>query len=122
VAFQAENVREWYLEQARSQLKPAELAYLHARIEAILENGYEMVEGRLLPGVVDISFPILDSNGTALAAVTVPYLSTYGTPKPLAEVVGLLHEAADTICMAMGGQLAPLDKPIPAPGPRLDPQ
>lgn len=122
VAFQAENVREWYLDQAKSQLKQAELTYLHARIEAILTNGYELVEGRLLPGVIDISFPILDSNGTALAAVTVPYLSSYGTPRPLAEIVGMLHEAADTICMAMGGKLAPLSKPIPAPGPRLDMQ
>lgn len=122
VAFQAENVREWYLDQAKSQLNEAELAYLHKRIETILANGYELVEGRLLPGVIDISFPILDSNGTALAAVTVPYLSSYGTPKPLSEIVTMLHEAADTICMAMGGKLAPLRKPIPAPGPGLGPQ
>lgn len=119
VAFQPPAVRDWYLEQAATNLSAAEVSYARARVEQIIANGCEIVEGRLLPGVVDICFPVLDSSGTALAALTVPYLGTYGAPKPLPVVSALLHEAADSISVAMGGKLAPLVSPIPKPGPSL---
>lgn len=118
VAFQSPSVRDWYIEQAQASLTEAERDYLSTRLAAIMANGFEIVEGRLLPGVVDISFPILDSHGTALAAVTVPYLNSYGSPKPLGDVVKMLHEAADNICRAMGGKLAALPATLPQPGPR----
>lgn len=118
VAFQPNSVRDWYLEQAEAQFAREEVRYLHERVEAIMKNGFEIVEGRLVPGVIDISFPILDSSDVALAAMTIPYLSTYGAPKPLSTVIKMLHEAADIASMAMGGKLAPLVSPIPEPGPR----
>lgn len=121
VAFQPPSVREWFLEQAATHLKADEMAYATGRVERIIDTGCEIAEGRLLPGVIDISFPVLDHSGTALAAVTVPYLGTYGTPKPLPMVVEMLHEAADNISMAMGGKLPPLVSPIPAPGPTFKP-
>lgn len=116
IAFQPELVREWYMRQAATHLDENELAYGRRRIDKIIENGCEIVEGRLLPGVIDISFPILDGAGNTLAAVTVPYLGTYGTPKPMNLVAEMLHEAADSISMTMGGKLSPLVSPLPKPG------
>lgn len=116
VAFQPETVREWYLQQDMTQIDKSEMAYARGRVEKIMANGCEICEGRLLPGIIDISFPILDNAGNALAAVTVPYLGTYGTPRPLPVVVAMLHAAADSISMTMGGKLRPLASPLPEPG------
>jgi len=116
IAFQPELVREWYLRQAATHLDEKELNYGRERIKKIIENGCEIVEGRLLPGIIDISFPILDGAGNTLATVTVPYLGTYGTPKPMHVVAKMLHEAADSISRTMGGKLSPLVSPLPKPG------
>ncbi|WDR04747.1 IclR family transcriptional regulator [Devosia rhodophyticola] len=115
VAFQPNLVREWYLQQAATHLERQELDYARNRVDKIIANGCEIVEGRLIPGVIDICFPILDSTGNALAAVTVPYLGTFGVAKPLPVVVSMLHAAADSISMTMGGKLAPLVSPLPQP-------
>jgi DNA-binding IclR family transcriptional regulator len=118
IAFQTEPVRKWYLEQAAASLPPDDVAHARSRVEAIDRHGFELANAPLLPGIVDISFPILDQTGVALAAVTIPYMGSYGTPKPRDVVVRLLHEAADQISTAMGGRLRPLADPLPEPGPR----
>lgn len=118
IAYQPEPLRDWYIRQA-AYLPEGELAHARSRVEAIDRNGFELANAPLLPGIIDISFPVLDQTGTALAAVTIPYLGSYGTPKPRDVVVGLLHEAADQISMAMGGKLRPLVDPLPEPGPRF---
>lgn len=119
IAHQPEPVRDWFLLQAAATLEEDEFAHARARIEVIDRNGFELANAPLLPGIVDISFPVLDQTGTALAAVTIPYLGSYGTPKPREVVTRLLHEAADRISMAMGGKLRPLIDPLPEPGPRF---
>lgn len=119
IAYQPATVRDWYLAQAAATLPADELAHARARVAAIDRNGFELANAPLLPGIVDISFPVLDRTGTALAAVTIPYLGSYGTPKPRDLVVRLLHEAADQISMAMGGGLRSLVDPLPEPGPRF---
>lgn len=119
VAFQPAPVREWYFEQAATRHDEREVAYAKARIEQIIANGCEICEGRLIPGVTDISFPILDAEGNGLAVVTVPYLGSHGTPKTLSVVAAMLHEAAASISMTMGGNVAPLASPLPEAGSRL---
>jgi DNA-binding IclR family transcriptional regulator len=119
IAFQPTLVREWYLKHAATHLDENEIAFARARIDKIIENGCEIVEGNLLPGITDICFPVLDSAGNALAVVTMPYLGTYGAPEPIHLVTKMLHEAADSISMTMGGSISPLASPSPKPGPAL---
>lgn len=121
IAYQPPPVREWYMQQAAKRLDSGEYEYACARVNAIIENGFEMVEGRLLPGIIDISFPVLDADGTALAALTVPYLGTYGTPKPMIEVVRMVHDAAVQVSAVMGGTLPCLPDTFPQPGPGYAP-
>ncbi len=122
IAYQPPPVRDWYLQQAAKTLDPPEYDYARSRVDAIIENGFEMVEGRLLPGIIDISFPILDADGMALAALTVPYLGTYGTPKPMSDVVRMVHDAAGRVSRVMGGTLPALPDTLPEPGPVFAPR
>lgn len=121
IAFQPAAVREWHLREASDLLDAVEFDHARNRVNCIVENGFEIAEGRLLPGIIDICFPIVGADGVALAAVTVPFLGTYGTPKPLQEVVGMLHAAADQVSRTMGGSLQPLRDSLPEPGAAYKP-
>jgi hypothetical protein len=46
---------------------------LEASLERIRERGFGSAPGRQLAGLHAVSFPILDTQGHALAAITVPY-------------------------------------------------
>ena len=51
-----------------------------ARLAEIRRNGYAERSDQLYPGVIDMAFPILRKDGSALAALTVPYVATSYSP------------------------------------------
>src|ERR1700737_5136469 len=57
---------------------------LTSHLAAIKERGYEEKESYEVEGVINVSYPILDEHGYAVAALTVPYLRRIGdtTPPP----------------------------------------
>lgn len=77
---------------------------LAQHLTKIRRAGYEKRESYQVKGVVNISFPILDSRGSALGALTVPYIQQKGSTLSLATVVEGLRKAATEITAAIGGR------------------
>lgn len=115
LAFQSESVRKWIFAEAANSNEDTVLANARARIAVIAERGYELIEGEVLQGVTDISFPILSAAGTALAALTMPYLASPSSPVRFADAAVLVHRAASRITGVMGGSQPAFD-PARLPG------
>jgi DNA-binding IclR family transcriptional regulator len=79
-------------------------ADIERHLDRIRQIGYEQRASHQVKGVVDISFPICDERGSALGALTIPYIE-YGTsPDMLKDVVMSLKMGAKQINSAIGGK------------------
>lgn len=56
-------------------------------------------------GVVNISYPIFDERGSALYALTIPYIQHYETNTTADKVRSALRQTASEITAAIGGRL-----------------
>ncbi len=77
---------------------------LDSHLEQIRKAGYEKRDSYLVKGIVNISFPIVDDRGSAVGALTVPYIQHSDTPLQTAAVTGLLRHATLEITKAIGGK------------------
>jgi DNA-binding IclR family transcriptional regulator len=77
---------------------------LESRLNAIADRGYEESVSDAVQGVVDLSCPILGHSGTALAALTIPFLHMRGNKMNQADALAILHACADRISVRLGGQ------------------
>lgn len=78
-----------------------------AELKTIGQDGYEISESRIAPGVTDISCPVLNHLGVAVAALTVPKVGNL--PEPQLSTNEIIHEViriSSAISMAIGGQTA----------------
>lgn len=83
---------------------PVDLAdHLHR----IREQGHEERDSYEIRGVVNISYPVLDERGSALAALTVPYLARIEEPITPKDVRAALKEASALLTEAVGGAAHP---------------
>lgn len=78
---------------------------LQAHLSRIRAAGYERRASYLVKGVVNISFPILDERGSALGALTVPYIEYHGAAKTMEDVIARLRTAATEITSTIGGKV-----------------
>jgi len=76
---------------------------LLARLERIAASGHDSAPSEVHYGIVDISFPILDTDGVAVAALTVPFLPERGAAIDHGPVEAALAAAARRISAAIGG-------------------
>lgn len=104
LAFQDEEVQQaWMQADGESDLCDSERAELAKALKQIRLRGYAEVQDKRFSGVT-ISFPLLGGYGTALAALTVPYVSSISfRTRPLAEVRARLHNAAAEISAKLSG-------------------
>jgi DNA-binding IclR family transcriptional regulator len=77
---------------------------LDVHLSRIRTAGYEKRPSYLVKGVVNISFPVLDERGSALGALTVPYIQYTGSLKKVDHVIKSLRKAAAEITAAIGGK------------------
>jgi DNA-binding IclR family transcriptional regulator len=61
------------------ETKPADL---EARLADIVKRGYEQMESRQTPSVVNLAVPILGPHGSIIAAMTCPYVQRLDTNAP----------------------------------------
>ena len=76
---------------------------LEEHLEKIREQGYEERDSYQIRGVINITYPVLDEGGNAVAALTVPYLARMEdltTPKTVRVA---LREASLKLSEAIGG-------------------
>jgi DNA-binding IclR family transcriptional regulator len=67
-----------------------------ARLDQIRDRGYEMMASLQTAGVYNLSTPVLGPDGTALAALTIPYITLVNAPSApdVTTTIALLQSAA----------------------------
>ena len=93
------TLAEWSRETGEEP--PQDLETHLARIHKL---GYERRASYLVKGILNISFPIFDDRGSALGALTIPYIE-YNQPHAKGgEVIEALRRSASEITAAIGGK------------------
>lgn len=100
-AFQSGRKREEAIAilAAQSGMPPA---LIRPRLDRIAATGHDMSPSEVADGLVDLSCPILDDRGHAVAALTLPFLPRFGTKAEAADALPLLLEAARAISARIG--------------------
>jgi DNA-binding IclR family transcriptional regulator len=94
-------IDEWTLETQKK--KPADLDEHLAKIRA---RGYERRASYEVTGVVNISFPVLNAQGNAVAALTVPYVKRIEDTIGIQEIIVSLRRASRQMSEAIGAASA----------------
>jgi len=76
------------------------------RLEEIAATGYDMAPSTIVAGLVDMSGPILDHSGTAVAALTLPFLPQRDQNRDPGVALALLRDAAARISAEVGAATA----------------
>jgi DNA-binding IclR family transcriptional regulator len=95
----ARTLAEW--KRLTGEEVPADLAAHLARVK---RQGYESRPSYKVRGVTNISYPIFDERGSAIGALTVPYIQHIDASASAAEVSTSLKKAAAEISAAIGGK------------------
>jgi DNA-binding IclR family transcriptional regulator len=90
-------IQEWALETRKK--KPADLDNHLAKIRV---RGYERRASYEVAGIVNISFPVLNSQGNAAAGLTVPYVKRIEDTISIPQVIVALRTASRQISEATG--------------------
>jgi DNA-binding IclR family transcriptional regulator len=80
-------------------------ADLPAHLARIKRQGYESRPSYKVRGVTNISYPIFDGRGSAIGALTVPYIQYMAAAPNTAKVSASLKKAASEITAAIGGRI-----------------
>lgn len=81
-------------------------ADMEEHLTRIRAQGYEQRESYEIRGIINISYPILDENGHAVAAFTVPYIERMENTVTPQKVRSVLCGAAFRLTEAIGGRAA----------------
>lgn len=116
LAFQPAATRTWTFETlAANGVRPDELRRVTQRVEAIAARRYELIADENIAGITDVSFPILDAKGVALAALTMPFLQSVTGKVPIEQATRLQFKAASDLADILGSSLPPPDFPLTDP-------
>jgi DNA-binding IclR family transcriptional regulator len=77
---------------------------LSSHLKQIRRRGYEELASYQVHGVVNISYPVLNQLGEAIAAMTVPFLARIGDNVGPPEVKEALVAASEALSRAIGGK------------------
>ncbi|MDE3103618.1 MAG: IclR family transcriptional regulator [Acidobacteriota bacterium] len=102
LAHMAEDARELAIGEWTRETKRRRPADLDSHLEKIRKRGYEQRASYEITGVLNVSFPILNLRGEAIAGLTVPYVKRLHEPTPMAQVIERLEWASRQISEAMG--------------------
>jgi DNA-binding IclR family transcriptional regulator len=95
-------IEEWTRETKKK--KPTDLEEHLAKIRI---RGYERRASYEVTGVINISFPVLNAQGNAVAGLTIPYVKRIEDPLSMPEIIAVLRTASRQISEALGA-LPPL--------------
>jgi DNA-binding IclR family transcriptional regulator len=98
-------LKEWATETQKKQ--PADLEEHLAKIR---QRGYERRASYEVSGVVNISFPVLNAQGNAVAGLTIPYVKRIEDTISVPEILDALRKSSVQISEALGA-LPPLVNP-----------
>lgn len=109
LAFQDEETRKLRIEEALQRRPEQADPQIEVILESIRTVGYESIPSFQVRGLYAVSFPILDTQGHAMAALTIPYSERMDNQlrKSIPEVTEALGEAAHTLTSRLGGSAVP---------------
>lgn len=108
LAFRSSESRAMMIaEQEGLADEPASPDDLEDRLAQIRERGYEVMPSVQTAGVYNLSAPVLAGDGSALAALTCPYITPLNRPKApdIPETIVMVRDAADALSMRISGQV-----------------
>lgn len=108
LAFQNPETRELRLEESIQRSPNRAMASMERTLDSVRACGFASIASVQVRGLFAVSFPILDSQGHALSALTVPYAERIDQRKrkPIAEVQKLLGATARVLTERIGGARA----------------
>jgi DNA-binding IclR family transcriptional regulator len=104
LAFQSEEVKDRALTAWRQRSQRTVPAGLYRHLNQIRRRGYEELASYQVHGVVNISYPVLNQHGEAIAAMTVPFLARIGDNVGAPQVKEALSLASLALSRAIGGK------------------
>jgi DNA-binding IclR family transcriptional regulator len=104
LAFQSEEVRARALGAWRLRSKQPIPTGLARHLKQIRRRGYEELASYQVHGVVNISYPVLNRHGEAIAAMTVPFLARIGDSLGTPQVKDALSLASRALSLTIGGR------------------
>src|SRR5262249_21359017 len=102
LAHLAEDARERAIQEWIRETQKKKPTDLDDHLSKIRARGYERRASYEVTGVVNISFPVLNSQGNAIAGLTVPYVKRIEDTIGIPQIVDTLAEASRQISEAMG--------------------
>lgn len=105
LAHQEDAQRKRTLDEWRRVTGKKLRADLKQHLDRVRKKGFEQRDSYLVRGVVNLSFPILDDRGSAVGALTVPYIQHVHESMPLAAVTKSLQKSARELTAAIGGRV-----------------
>lgn len=99
---------ETLLETIEKEPLPVEmsLASIKEELNHIRKMGHEVMDSYVVGGVVNISAPIIDHSGHAIAALTIPHIKRLDDKLSFSECVDNLLEVTKTLSASLGGVAA----------------
>ena len=104
LAFQSDEVRKRALAAWRLRSKKAIPTGLSRHLNQIRRRGFEELASYQVHGVVNISYPVLNQHGEAIAAMTVPFLARIGDSLGPPQVKEALSQASRALSLTIGGR------------------
>jgi DNA-binding IclR family transcriptional regulator len=108
LAFQRDAMRARSLAAWRKRTDRPLPADLEEHLARIRERGYEEMPSYQVAGVVNISYPVLNQQREAIAALSVPFLPRIGDRIAPPQVKAALQAASRALSIAIGGRKAQL--------------
>lgn len=102
LAHLPKEARQRMLDEWKSETGGRLSADLNRHLERIRRRGYEKRSSYQVKGVTNISYPIRDAQGRAVAALTVPYISRVNIGPTMGQVEVSLATTARDISSALG--------------------
>jgi len=105
LAFQDDETRKLWIEESLARRPDQANPQINNILDSICTVGYESVPSGQMRGLYAISFPILDTQGHAIACLTVPYTERIDQvrEKTIPEVTEALGETARMLSARIGG-------------------
>lgn len=113
LAFQTPEDRQRILVKAAHDTELGDTARLQRELEAIRGRGHEEMESTRIRGVHDLSFPVFDHRGSAIAALTVPFIERLDVADQgsRAHTREALARASARLTASLGGRIASAPTP-----------
>lgn len=106
LAFQDSETRKLRVEEATRRRPEQTDPQINVILDAIKSRGFESIPSVQVRGLYAVAFPILDSEGRAIAALTVPYAERIDQihRKSIAKVEEILAVATHSLTSRLGGK------------------